>query len=149
MALCSAFLLSPTMLPLAKTQGTSPKVDKFSKQGTAEPLEMDTRVPAQIRLLERGRIFCIAIWTHTATQAAVEWNLGPVGRAIPKERRGQWACQLLSWSMNCFKTMPSKKHHVLIKIQHTENKVFSKQFSKERKKTGTHLSSQYLGGRGR
>ncbi|EHB17737.1 Cytochrome c oxidase subunit 7B, mitochondrial, partial [Heterocephalus glaber] len=36
-----------------------------------------------------GATFCIAVWTYTATQIGIEWNLSPVGRVTPKEWRDQ------------------------------------------------------------
>nr|XP_051713381.1 cytochrome c oxidase subunit 7B, mitochondrial-like [Oryctolagus cuniculus] len=40
-------------------------------------------------VLAGGAAFCIAVWTYTATQIGIEWNLSPVGRVTPKEWRKQ------------------------------------------------------------
>ncbi|XP_062040148.1 cytochrome c oxidase subunit 7B, mitochondrial [Lepus europaeus] len=40
-------------------------------------------------VLAGGATFCIAVWTYTATQIGIEWNLSPVGRVTPKEWRNQ------------------------------------------------------------
>nr|XP_004667033.2 cytochrome c oxidase subunit 7B, mitochondrial [Jaculus jaculus] len=40
-------------------------------------------------ILASGSIFCITVWTYTATQVGIEWNLSPVGRVTPKEWRDQ------------------------------------------------------------
>ncbi|KAG8504979.1 Cytochrome c oxidase subunit 7B, mitochondrial [Galemys pyrenaicus] len=40
-------------------------------------------------VLASGTAFCVAVWTYTATQIGVEWNLSPVGRVTPKEWRDQ------------------------------------------------------------
>uniref|UniRef100_A0A8C6MUK9 Cytochrome c oxidase subunit 7B, mitochondrial n=1 Tax=Mus spicilegus TaxID=10103 RepID=A0A8C6MUK9_MUSSI len=40
-------------------------------------------------ILAGGGIFCVSIWTYTATQIVIDWNLSPVGRVTPKEWRDQ------------------------------------------------------------
>uniref|UniRef100_A0A8C5LAS3 Cytochrome c oxidase subunit 7B, mitochondrial n=1 Tax=Jaculus jaculus TaxID=51337 RepID=A0A8C5LAS3_JACJA len=40
-------------------------------------------------ILASGSIFCITVWTYTATQVGIEWNLSPVGRVTLKEWRDQ------------------------------------------------------------
>nr|XP_034372378.1 cytochrome c oxidase subunit 7B, mitochondrial-like [Arvicanthis niloticus] len=45
-------------------------------------------------ILAGGGIFCVSTWTYTATQSGIEWNLSPLGRVAPKERRDQ-SCQLV------------------------------------------------------
>ncbi|XP_053448245.1 cytochrome c oxidase subunit 7B, mitochondrial-like [Nycticebus coucang] len=46
-------------------------------------------------VLASGATFCIAVCTYAVTQIGIEWNLSPVGRVTPKERRDQQSSQLV------------------------------------------------------
>ncbi|XP_058526951.1 cytochrome c oxidase subunit 7B, mitochondrial-like [Ochotona princeps] len=41
------------------------------------------------KVLAGGATFCIVVWTYTATQIGIKWNLSPVGRVTSKEWRDQ------------------------------------------------------------
>ncbi|XP_037364343.1 cytochrome c oxidase subunit 7B, mitochondrial-like [Talpa occidentalis] len=53
-------------------------------------------------VLASGAAFCVAVWTYTATQIGVEWNLSPVGRVTPK---GMERLVIIpaGVTLNCFK----------------------------------------------
>lgn len=73
------------MLRLAKTQGTSPKVDKFSKQGTAEPLEWTLKFQHKYGI-RKGKDFLYCYMdTHSHTSCSrmepgSYWQSHPKGK---------------------------------------------------------------------